>query len=93
MIDIHKLQQEIDGRPRRQLAADPAGNATIESFAVAFDRNGPAKGIIIAENEKGERIVANTLKSEDVLNQLVAQDAVGSSGKVRRDDEHNIFEF
>ncbi|MGI9287452.1 MAG: acetyl-CoA acetyltransferase [Pseudomonadales bacterium] len=92
-IDNSKLQQEIDDAPRRQLAADPTGNATIESFAVAFDRNGPVKGIIIAENDKRERIVANTLKSEDVLYQLIEQDPIGSGGKVRRDGEHNIFEF
>lgn len=93
VIDSSKLQQDIDDGPRRQLSADPAGNATIESFTVAFDRNGPAKGIIIANNEKEERIVANTLNSEDVLNQLIAQDPIGSSGKVRRDGEYNIFEF
>lgn len=93
MMDNGSLQQKIDEGPRRQLADDPAGSTTIESFSVAFDRNGPAKAIIIAENENGERIVANTLKDEEVLNQLLGEDPVGCGGSVHRDGERNIFEF
>lgn len=86
------VQRAIDDAPRRRLAAEPSGPARVESFTVAFDHKGPARGIIIAANEQGERVVANTVSDPTVLEQLLAEDPIGSVGRVRRENNINIFE-
>ena len=93
MLDSLSLQQQIDAGPRRYLADNPTGPASIETFTVAFDRNGPVKGIIVANNEKGERVLANTLANDAVFRQLMTGDPIGCSGTVRRAGEINVFEF
>lgn len=92
-VDSNTLQRQVDAGPRRHLANNPTGPASIDSFTVAFDRNGPSRGIIIASNAKGERILANTLAEESVFKQLLTGDPIGRGGKVRRAGEINIFEF
>lgn len=92
-IDNGALQQQIDAAPRLPLAANPAGRASIESYTVSFGREGPKKGIVIARNDAGERIVANTAGDSATLNQLMAQDPIGQSGNVRAKDGINTLEF
>lgn len=92
-INRGTLQQHVDKAPRLALAADPAGAATVESYTVGFDRNGPKMGIVIARNSEGERILARTPAGADTLNQLIAQDPIGYSGNVRVVDERNVFEL
>ena len=92
-IDGGALQQRIDAAPRLSLAADPSGPATIESYTVGFGREGPKQGMVIARNDTGERIVANTASDAATLNQLMAQDPIGHSGKVRIENGINILEF
>jgi acetyl-CoA C-acetyltransferase len=75
------------------LAADPSGRATIETYTVSFDREGPTRGIIIGRNQAGERIIANTGADADTLSQLIAQDPIGHSGNVRVEDGINLFEM
>jgi acetyl-CoA C-acetyltransferase len=92
-IDSGALQQRIDAAPRLPLAAAPSGRATIESYTVGFGREGPKQGIVIACNDAGERIVANTASDAATLNQLMAQDPIGRSGNVRVQNGINILEF
>jgi len=92
-IDSGALQQRIDATPRLPLAADPSGRAIIESYTVGFGREGPKQGIVIACNDAGERIVANTASDAATLNQLMAQDPIGHSGNVRIENGINILEF
>jgi len=92
-IDSGDLQQRIDAAPRLPLAAEPAGRATIESYTVGFGRDGPKQGIVIALDDAGERIVANTASDADTLNQLMAQDPIGHIGKVHIENGINILEF
>lgn len=92
-IDSNGLQQSIDAAPRLSLAADPSGRATIETYTVSFGREGPKKGIVVARNEAGERIIANTSADADTLNQLMAQDPIGQCGNVLVQDGVNILEL
>ena len=92
-IDSNALQQNIDATPRLSLAADPSGRATIETYTVSFGREGPKTGIVVARNDAGERIVANTSADADTLNQLMAQDPIGQSGNVLVQDGVNILEL
>ena len=92
-MDNTALQRQVDAGPRRRLTDNHAGPASIDTFTVAFDRNGPARGIIIATNAKGERVRANTLAEDAVFKQLLTGDPIGCGGKVRREGAINVFEF
>ena len=75
--DNRALQSRIDAAPRLPVAADPAGEATVDSWTVAFGREGPKRGIVIAHNAAGERIIANTAADTATLEQWIAQDPIG----------------
>ena len=92
-ISNEPLQQHIDAAPRLKIAADPSGPATIESYTVGFNREGPTRGIVIARNEAGERVVANTPADADTLAQLMTGDPIGQSGNVRIQEGINILEL
>lgn len=87
------LQQQIDAAPRLSVAADPTGKATIETYTVSFGRSGPKRGIVIARNATGERVIANTLADEATLKQLMAQDPIGITGHVSVQDGINTLEL
>lgn len=91
--DSASLQRRIDAAPRLSIAADPSGSATIETYTVSFGREGPQRGIVIARNAAGERIVANTPADESTLQQLMTQDPIGHTGNVRVEDGINILEL
>jgi acetyl-CoA C-acetyltransferase len=92
-VDSAALQQQIDALPTVALAGDPVGPATVETFTVAFGRNGPKLGIVVARNSQGERILAHTRPDADALNQLLSEDPIGRSGQVRIEDGLNVFEL
>jgi acetyl-CoA C-acetyltransferase len=87
------LQQQIDAAPRLSVAADPTGKATVETYTVSFGRSGPKRGIVIARNANGERVIANTAADEATLQQLMSQDPIGHSGSVTVQDGINILEL
>jgi len=93
MLDSTALQAQIDELPTVSLAENPAGPATVETFTVAFSRNGPKTGIVVARNNRGERILALTRTDADSLNQLLVEDPIGRIGHVIIENEINIFEF
>lgn len=92
-LDCSVLQQQIDDLPTVMLARDPIGAATVETFTVGFDRNGPKLGIVIARNSQGERILALTRPDADTLNQLLSQDPIGARGQVIIEEGLQIFEM
>lgn len=92
-VDCGALQQQIDTLPRLALAADPRGEATVETWTVGFGREGPKRGIVLARNAAGERIVANTASDLSTLEQMMAQDPIGQSGRVHIQDGINILEL
>jgi acetyl-CoA C-acetyltransferase len=92
-LDSAALQRQIDELPTVTLARDPVGPATVETFTVCFDRNGPKLGIVVARNSQGERILAHTPPDADALNQLLSEDPIGRSGQVRVEDGLNVFEL
>lgn len=92
-VDSSALQQQIDQQPTLALAENPAGPATIETFTVGFGHEGPKTSIVIARNDRGERILATTRTDENTLNQLLSEDPIGRSGQVHVEDGLTIFEF
>ncbi|MCB1703789.1 MAG: acetyl-CoA acetyltransferase [Halioglobus sp.] len=91
--DNAALQRQVDAAPRMTIAADPSGDATIETYTVSFGREGPQRGIVIARSDAGERIVANTRADEATLQQLMSADPIGHRGRVRVEDGLNILEL
>ncbi len=81
-IDSAPLQASVDALPTVPVANAPEGSATVETFTVAFGREGPKQGIVIARNDAGERIVANTPDDEKTLNALLEEDPIGERGQV-----------
>jgi acetyl-CoA C-acetyltransferase len=92
-LDGSSIQQQIDDMPRVSLTKNPAGPAVVETYTVAFNRDGPKTGIVVARNAEGERILAFTRKDPDALNQLLDSDPIGCSGNVVTVDGINIFEL
>ena len=60
---------------------------------MSFGREGPQRGIVIARNAAGERIVANTPADETTLQQLMTQDPIGHTGNVHVRDGINLLEL
>ncbi len=92
-IDSSPLQAAVDAAPIVPPAADPTGPATVETFTVAFGRDGPKQGIVIARNDAGERIVANTPQDAHALRALLEDDPIGRRGGVTTRDGCNCIEF
>ena len=85
-------QAEVDAIARPAIDENPSGNATIETYAVVHNRNGPAAGIVIGRlNESGARFCANTPTNAETLNNLMEQDSLGRTGSVSTDDGMNLF--
>ena len=91
--DNAALQAQIDAAPLVPLAQDPAGPATVETYTVAFGREGPKKGIVIARNDAGERILANTAEDPELLAQMVAENPIGKRGTVTVHEGKNLIQF
>ena len=70
------------------------GRARIESYTVFYDREGaPTRGIAIGRLEGGDRFIANTAEDRQVLEELLAREAVGREGRVSQRGERNFFEL
>ncbi len=87
------LQRAIDVDPAPALVETPSGRATIETYTVLHDRAGaPVRGIVVGRLEDGRRFLANTPGDRAVLDALVAREAIGRTGTVRRDGDTNVFD-
>jgi len=93
LADNSALQATVDDSEHVPLATEVEGRATIDSFTVAFGREGPKQGIVIARNDQGERIVANTANDEASLKQLLAESPIGKCGLVSKQDGTNLFQL
>jgi acetyl-CoA C-acetyltransferase len=75
------------------LALRPDGVGTVETYTVLYERDGtPARGIVVGRLGDGRRFVANTPGEREVLEALVAREAVGLRGRVRVQGDRNLFD-
>ena len=82
--------------PHPELAEQPEGTATIETYTVMHDREGkPDYGIVIGRLEGGRRCIANVAGGIDVLEDITKREMVGELGRVRHDGSSgkNLFEL
>jgi acetyl-CoA C-acetyltransferase len=86
-------QSELDRMPHPAVATTPHGRGTIEAYTVLHDRDGtPVKGIVIGRLADDRRFLANTPDDRDVLESLMAREAIGRSGSVSSSAGSNRFQ-
>lgn len=75
-----------------EIAAQPAGPGTIETYTVLHDRAGdPELGIVVGRLADGRRFVAHLDADAAALAEFEAREGVGRTGTVRSDGDHNRF--
>jgi acetyl-CoA C-acetyltransferase len=76
-----------------EIVEEASGRGTIETYTVIHDRTGaPELGVVLGRLDDGRRFVANTPPDRTFLEDFVAQEEVGRTGRVRHTDDHNVFE-
>ena len=88
-------QGAIDAMNSPPQAPEPAGDATIEAYTVAFGQEGePEQSIVIGRLAGGERFIANTPADPELMWSMTREEFVGQKGSVRHDPAtgRNVFE-
>ena len=60
-------QKQIDKLSGPKVNLSPNGNASIETYTVINDREGPSYSILFGRMENGSRFIANTPKSKELI--------------------------
>lgn len=78
-------QSEVDELPRRELVTSVTGPVEVETYSVMHDRAGePAEAIVALLTPEGNR-AWGTSTDRDLLDELVANEHVGSAAQVEPD--------
>jgi len=76
-----------------KIVEEASGRGKIETYTVIHDRSGaPELGTVLGRLDDGRRFVANTPSDRTFLEDFIAQEQVGRTGRVRHLDDRNIFE-
>jgi acetyl-CoA C-acetyltransferase len=89
--DPATYQAELENVPHPPFAALAEGPATVETYTVMHDRQGPASAILFGRLDDGTRFIANTPEDPDLLADMEAKDQLGAKGRVANDGERNVF--
>jgi len=77
-----------------ELVVEASGDATIESYAIAYGRDGaPERGVIVGRDREQRRFLAQAPDDRGVLEEIVSREAIGREGRVALRDAHNRFEL
>lgn len=87
-------QAAIDAERGPELVEAPKeGLATVETYTVLHDRDGPERGIIVGRDAQGRRFIANLPPDPATLAVFEAKEGAGRRGRVRAGaDGVNLFE-
>ncbi|MBC8294127.1 MAG: acetyl-CoA acetyltransferase [Proteobacteria bacterium] len=88
-----ELQQRLDAMEHPSLQEQPEGSGSIETYTIAFDRDGaPESGIVVGRLDNGDRFLARVASDPGLLAELVEHEGVGRSGSVKPGGERgNVF--
>jgi len=87
-----RLQAELDRLPKAPFTQTPAGRATIETYTVMHDRDGPDYAVLFGRLlSSGERFIANTPDDAATLHSLQDHESLGRAGTVSHRNGHNTF--
>lgn len=89
----------IDNLPSNDMETAPCpvdveaqGEGKVEAYTVVYSRDGePARGIVLGKTAEGKRFLANTPDDVDFLESFVAEEQVGTTGRLDRKGERVIF--
>ena len=70
---------------------NPNGDASIETYTIINDRKGPSFSIVFGRMDNGNRFIANTIKSSQLLSSMMTNDYLGTKGKVISNNGLNTF--
>jgi acetyl-CoA C-acetyltransferase len=86
------LQAQLDALPKAPFTERASGPATIETYTVMHDKNGPAYSVVLGRlAATGERFIANTPADPEVLKDLQDRESLGRAGVVRHNEGLNTF--
>mgnify|MGYP007032461222 CR=1 FL=1 len=75
-------QAAIDQATGPAVSETASGPATIETYTVMHDREGPSFGILFGRLHDGSRFIANTPEDIALLREMEDEDYIGAPGKV-----------
>lgn len=84
-------QPEIDHDRGPVVAEVAEGAATVETYTVMHDRNGPTYSILFGRLGDGRRFMANTPDDPALLADMTRRDYLGARGRVQHADGINTF--
>jgi acetyl-CoA C-acetyltransferase len=84
-------QREIDADKGPPVVEVANGSATVETYTVMHDRNGPSYAILFGRLDDDRRFIANTPADQGLLREMVECDMLGTPGRVTHQDGRNVF--
>jgi acetyl-CoA C-acetyltransferase len=89
--DPKTYQGEIDAVRGPDVVEHAQGSATVETYTVMHDREGPTYSIVFGRLEDGRRFIANTPSDRRLLEDMTRDEFLGRSGVVSNADGVNTF--
>ncbi len=93
-LGTHDLADRKDflvGKNPVKIIDRASGSGHIETYTVKFSREGrPETAVLYGRTETGFRFVAQTPPEPDVLNQLISENQVGRSVRLRYEDRRGV---
>ena len=90
--DPSRLQADLDRHPKAPFTRAASGRATIETYTVMHDREGPAYSVLFGRLlATGERFIANTPADAATLHELQDRESLGRPGTVSHQEGRNTF--
>lgn len=74
----HDVQPAVDAQPRCTIATNPSGTWTVESFTVAYDRDGSGNVGIVAARRGDQRTFGRT-EDRPTIDRLLSADRIGDA--------------
>lgn len=77
----HDVQATVDAGPRRTIVERPSGPWSVESFTVAYDRDGTGNvGIVVVRD--GDRRAFGRTEDRDTIDRLLSADPIGQPAEL-----------
>lgn len=94
--DPKKFQAELDARPKRKVETKPSGTGTVETYSVAYGKDGPERGYILGRlDSSGDRFVAMTpdepAMGPAILADMLTREQLGRKVSVSDEGGRNVF--